>query len=292
MAMASNTRNIVLFFGLNKKEVISMQELVSSLTKQTVNMTTCKKDCMLSFERDFNEHDFKSESCPDFEEFCKKLAMVGEELGCNMTFDLYYDEQTERKPECERAKKMRFTYDTRKSKEMYISGEWYNGEKYSRKYRPVKTYCNVYLFGFNKNNKARLEDQVLAFTPYNIIGDCEKFWDKNLENVGNGAYKFSFGEGPFWDYEFEEYEDEGEDLSNPYFVQFEEFCANVAKLGGKLGCDIAFDFDFEYARKSKTGVSEMNVWYDSRECNKINFTRHRLAGSWSVGHYFPEEFDE
>lgn len=284
--MANNT---ILFFGDDKNGRIT--ELVHSLTretKQTVN-ATCKKDCMLTFDRNFNEHDFKSESCTEFEELCKKLALLGEELGCDMAFDLCY-EQTVQKPECEWTRKMRITYDTRKSKEMYISGERHNGEKYSQKYRPVKTYCNVYLYGFDESNKQELEKKVFAFTPYNIMGDCDKFWDKNLENVGNGVYKFSFGEGPFWDYEFEEYEDEGEDLSNPYFVQFEKFCADVAKLGSKIGCDIAFDFNFEYARKSKTGVSEMSVWYDSKKCNKLNFTRKRLAGSWSVGHYFPEEF--
>ena len=142
--------NDIVFFGLNKSQFITMQELVYSLTektKQMVDMTTCKKYCKLSFDRDFNEHDFENE-------------------------------------------------------------------------------------------------------------------------------------------------DEGENLQDPYFVRFERFCANVAKLRNQIECDVAFNLNFEYARKSKTGVSEMNVWYDSRECNKINFTRHRLAGSWSVGHYFPEEFDE
>lgn len=142
--------NDIVFFGLNKSQFITMQELVYSLTektKQMVDMTTCKKYCKLSFDRDFNEHDFENE-------------------------------------------------------------------------------------------------------------------------------------------------DEGENLQDPYFVRFERFCANVAKLRNQIECDVAFNLNFEYTRKSNTHVSEMNVWYDSREDNKIHFTKYRLAGSWSVGHYFLEEFDE
>lgn len=151
---------------------------------------------------------------------------------------------------------------------------------------------NMLITGITADNFEKMKEDILSFIPNAILGaaatDPRQFLNQNLEVMKDGRFAINFN-NPFIDCDWWEDENEQECILNPYYIQFARFAANLAKLSIKFDCDVAFDFRFEYTGQSDTGVSDVNIHFNSKTDRRLSFCVDMDDGSRKDGDRFPFE---